>query len=349
MFKNFFNIFTNNKRSAPHEIPEGTFINDILIANAEPGEWIKIIPIGSYPFHHNGAHDVTREHVDQMVANFKSTDKDLLIDWEHQSLWGNTKAAGWITDIEAREDGLYCKYPDFTKTAKAQIDDREYRYFSPVYKLESINKNGESIGAIVDSVAITNRPYFDNEIDHIGNSESTGEPDQNEIRTTPKNHSIDMKLNKEALAKLGLDENATEEQVNEAILNSAQPAAEEIIEETTEESVEAITNSSEEMPQWAKDLNKRFDDQEKANQATQVDALINSAIAEGKILPADKPAWEAKANSDFAGAKKLLDERKKNSAMPAGVIVSDEHSEDKKSNSVAFAELVAEKTPQLAK
>ncbi len=345
MIKKIFNYFTNNKRSAPHEIPEGIFINDILIANAEPGEWIKIIPIGSYPFHHNGAHDVTREHVDQMVANFKSTEKELLIDWEHQSLWGNTKAAGWITDIEAREDGLYCKYPEFTKTAKAQIDDREYRYFSPVYKLESINKNGESIGAIVDSVAITNRPYFDNEIDHIGNSESTGESDHNEIRNTPKNHSIDMKLNKEALAKLGLDENATEEQVNDAILNSAEPTAE----ETTEEPEEVITNSSEEMPQWAKDLNKKFDAQEKANQAAQVDALINSAITDGKIAPADKPAWEAKANSDFAGAKKLLDERKKNSAMPAGVKVSDENSEDKKSNSVAFAELVAEKTPQLAK
>ncbi|XWN36087.1 MAG: phage protease [Balneola sp.] len=345
MIKKIFNYFINHKRSTPHEIPKGIFINDILIANAEPGEWIKIIPIGSYPFHHNGAHDVTKEHIDQMVTNFNATGKELLIDWEHKSLWGDTRAAGWINKLEAREDGLYCNYPEFTKSAKEQIDDREYRYFSPVYKLESINKNGDSIGAIVDSVAITNRPYFDNEIDHIGNSESTGEPDQTEIRDTSKNHSIDMKLNKEALAKLGLDENATEEQVNEAILNSAAPEAE----ETTDEPETTKTNSSEEKPQWAKDLEKKFDDQEKVNKAAQVDALINSAISEGKILPADKPAWEAKANSDFAGAKKILDERKANSAMPAGVKVSDEHSEDKKSNSVAFAELVAEKTPQLAK
>ncbi len=50
-----------------------------------------------------------------------------------------------------------------------------------------------------------------------------------------------------------------------------------------------------------------------------VENLVQGAVDDGKILPADKDAWLAAAEKDFDGTKEKLDGRAKNSAMPSGV------------------------------
>ena len=51
----------------------------------------------------------------------------------------------------------------------------------------------------------------------------------------------------------------------------------------------------------------------------QAEALIDAAINDGKILPADKAVWLNQAKSDFAGCKAILDKRAKNSTLPQGL------------------------------
>jgi phage I-like protein len=71
-----------------------------------------------------------------MAAEFRSRGVDLVIDYEHQSLQGErAPAAGWIKELEARGDGLWARV-DWTRQARDYLEKKEYRYFSPVLRLD---------------------------------------------------------------------------------------------------------------------------------------------------------------------------------------------------------------------
>ena len=71
-----------------------------------------------------------------MVTAFRSRGVDLVIDYEHQSLQGErAPAAGWIKDLEARPDGLWARV-EWTRQAREYLLSKEYRYFSPVLRLD---------------------------------------------------------------------------------------------------------------------------------------------------------------------------------------------------------------------
>lgn len=319
------------------ELPKGAHINAVPISAVDDKDnFIKIVPVGNFPYHHSGPHEVTTEHIQQMAKNFTNRGLDLLFDYEHESLWFKTKAAGWSTEVEAREDGLYIKYPEFTPNAQKMVDDREYRYFSPVYYLNARDKQGNKIGATIDSVALTNRPYMDREIEHIKNDTNSNQEDE-------------MKYSAELKKKLGLPEDATDEQVDaklDEVVEAATQVKDQVQDEkddakpdpdeSTEEleRAEALANS--ELIKRIEALEKREADVRKA----QAEALVNAAVDDGKIVPADKEVWLDSALSDYDKAKEKLDARKKNSALP-GRIRLPENSKDQedksKVNSVAAA------------
>src|SRR5690625_2278006 len=166
-------LFTNRKPQT--RVSPGTYRNAVPIEEATGDDgFVRIVPVGDFPHHHDGAHAVTAQHVTEMEANFRRFSTDVLVDRDHESLWGTTRAAGWITDLEARDDGLYARVPEWTETVSSEIERREWRYFSPVYTLQYFDKQGQNIGAVLDSVALTNRPYFrEGEIDAIGNAAPT--------------------------------------------------------------------------------------------------------------------------------------------------------------------------------
>lgn len=374
----FRNAVQNRNARSPR-----AFVNAIEVAEQSDQDWIRIVPVGSFPNHHNGAHDVTTEHIQEMAENFNNSGTDLLYDIDHESLFLNTRAAGWSADVEARDDGLYARYPSFTNFAASAVENREYRYFSPVYFLNARDKAGDRIGAVIDSVALTNRPYMDTEIDHIANSlpgyftapgtnpktfinmtdlgntisrlaeenevsvaEIAESADRSEstirgimagdierppqevlsgiadalgvsVQTLqdelPNENSRDMQLTNEAITNLGLDpETATDAQINEAIMNSTgagggSPDA------GSNDELEAKLNAIE---QQLADIAKTNKSTREELQAEKVDALINSAIKNGKIAPRDKAAYERFANADFEAAKKQLDEIEEDSALP---------------------------------
>lgn len=132
-----------------------------------PLEWIHVMPVGRWEeFRGLGPGwgdplEITAEHIAQMVTNFTRYGHDLLIDYEHAHLWGETKAAGWIDAVEARADGLWAK-PRWTAAARQQIADEEYRYLSPAFDLAYKDAaTGERIGARLRPVGLTNDPFFE--------------------------------------------------------------------------------------------------------------------------------------------------------------------------------------------
>jgi phage I-like protein len=100
-------------------------------------EWIRVLPLGKVELaDHREPFTVDEASLKSMVAAFRSRGIDLVIDYEHQSLNGErAPAAGWIKDLEARGDGLWAQV-DWTQQAREYLAQREYRYFSPVLRLD---------------------------------------------------------------------------------------------------------------------------------------------------------------------------------------------------------------------
>jgi phage I-like protein len=112
-------------------------VNEHSQKQAKLPEWIRVLPLGQVELaDHREPFTVDAASLDSMVAAFQSRGIDLVIDYEHQSLNGErAPAAGWIKHLEARGDGLWARV-DWTKQAAEYLAQREYRYFSPVLRLD---------------------------------------------------------------------------------------------------------------------------------------------------------------------------------------------------------------------
>jgi phage I-like protein len=100
-------------------------------------EWIRVLPLGTVELSdHREPFLVDEASLVSMAAEFQTRGVDLVIDYEHQSLQGErAPAAGWIKALEARGDGLWARV-DWTQQARDYLEKKEYRYFSPVLRLD---------------------------------------------------------------------------------------------------------------------------------------------------------------------------------------------------------------------
>lgn len=119
---------------------------------------------GEWNGHHSGAFRVDKLDIQRMKENFDSRKIDLVVDYEHQSLWGGeAPAAGWITEVwSAKDDSELWGKVKWTDRALEYIKNEEYRYLSPVFNFSAVDqKTGANIGVRLESVALTNTPFLD--------------------------------------------------------------------------------------------------------------------------------------------------------------------------------------------
>lgn len=335
-FKRFFNSKKSEHHAERNPLPDGIYCNAVAIPlGVESDEYIRIVPLGDFPYHHVFGHKLTAEHLSEMVANFNRYSTDVFIDYDHESVfWGSTRAAGWITELELREDGLYCKYPEFTPAAREAIANREFRYFSPVYFLETNGKDGERHGARLDSVALTNRPYFDEgEIDPVGNASSVAKPspDSPDSLSSPSSDSSSEMERKRLLALLGLADDADDAAINSAYV--AWEAAQAADDDPADPPEKPATNAAgtpapdgtpgpltlEQIGEKVLSIEATLSNRDSADQEAQVEALVNQAITDRKILPREKPVYVNAARHDFKGTKASLDGIAVNTVKPTRV------------------------------
>lgn len=117
---------------------------------------------------------VTNAHLNQMAETFAAEGKDILFDYDHNCLWGESKAAGWGKNVEVRDGKIYVSMEP-TPEGRKLIENKEYRYLSPVYQTARTDRvTGKKINAWkLHSVALTNTPYL-TELPAIKNNEMGG-------------------------------------------------------------------------------------------------------------------------------------------------------------------------------
>jgi len=166
-------------------------------------------PYGTYHHPTYGKIDFTVEKATEMTSgvNNKVRGQDLDIDYDHKQHSG--EAAGWVKAAEARSDGLWLSV-EWTKKATQLIKDKAYRYFSPEFDWKWKHPQTQEVHSnVLFGGGITNRPFLKG-IMPINLSEFI---DDSDIQLEEGN-GMDPKLQRKLL---GLPEDATDEQVTEAL------------------------------------------------------------------------------------------------------------------------------------
>lgn len=170
---------------------------------------IQIVPIGEFKDGKGNPFRITAEIIAKIIANFDLRANDLVIDYEHQTLGeGQAPAAGWIKRlIDEGGNGLWAEV-EWTARAKQYLQNREYRYLSPVL-LARKKSDGVGLPEILHSAALTNDPAIDGMVPVVN---------KNRANDHSPLHNKENGVMKKLLQLLGLPETATEDQAVEVLV-----------------------------------------------------------------------------------------------------------------------------------
>jgi phage I-like protein len=273
-----------------------------------PGE-IRLIPAGSFRARDGRPTDVPAWRMDaaiaaRVIALAAATTDESVIDYEHQTLNTETNgqpapAAGWFKALEWREgDGLYAVALRWTDRARAAIEAGEYRYISPVFTFDK--KTGEVLA--IQMAALTNYAGLDGLTDLIVRAAAKFQTDV----TDQENDD----MNREQLIKLlGLADNSTDEQINQAIVALKAKAGE------TEGLKTEVATLKAQTPDPAKfvpvETMKSLQAEVAALRADtterNVNEVVTAALDAGKLLPAQEPWARELGKKDLAALKSYLE------------------------------------------
>lgn len=246
----------------------------------------------------------------EVIANFERRGNDLVIDYEHSSIFAEkAPAAGWIKGLAAQPDGLWVR-SEWTDQALKLIANKEYRYFSPAFDVRIADRRPVQI----NSVALTNTPQT-NQLKPLVSKANTNSREAAKERE-------DEAMSKELLTKLGklleVEGEPTEETVTKAIqakmtaLAQGPPAAEAKVPAEVFGALELKEDAStSEVVATIRALKQGAGEHAKlAEKVTALEAesaervkteLVTKAVREGKITPAQREWAEEYARRDPKG------------------------------------------------
>jgi len=311
-------------------------------------EWIQLLAVGVWA-HPQVAGEVMRVTVADIqcaVDYFGAHATDIVVDYHHQTVYAGqgkdirAEAAGWIQEMEARNEGLELwGRVLWTVEAARAVAAQEYRYLSPVLLWGSQDSiTMQPVPMMIHSVALTNTPHL-TELAALNErlAEALIKPDegraQNKETTVSLIEALAAALGMTAAdisGKLSVEDGADDAAVAAAILGltvveePAPPAAVNAAvadllgvkpddDEATVKAAILTIQSKADVSSVCAALGLKADaDAASIVQAVQTlsgkavaanaEALIGSAVADGKITPALKPFWLQAATSDLPAA-----------------------------------------------
>ena len=251
----------------------------IMSAGAAGDEqWVQLAPLGQFQGRDGrGPYAIADREAAEAVIHASLRfhgEADIVIDYDHQSdfaaiqgVGGTAPAAGWITELQARNDGLWGRV-EWTEVAAAKLRTREYRYLSPVF---TFDKTTGAV-AMVLRAGLTNKPNL-----HL---KAVASADMSTMNT---NHLVELR------SILGLTDAAGMDAVVEAVRATASKAvnAYDPAKHVPIETLEKVTA----------ELNG-FNNAGLSPEAAEI--AVNAAVSGGKLPPALKDWGMSLCQSDKA-------------------------------------------------
>jgi phage I-like protein len=138
----------------------------LSITDGEVPEEILVFAYGQTQFTKDGKEDFyvfSESDADTLIAAFARKGVDGLVDYEHQMLRSlfngkEVPAAAWIKKLIKKPDGLWCLV-SWTPRARGYLEDCEYKYISPVFR---VSRTGKNITELFN-ISLTGRPSTNNQ------------------------------------------------------------------------------------------------------------------------------------------------------------------------------------------
>ncbi len=128
---------------------------------------VQLLPAGEFRAADGRPKDAPHWFIDAelaaaIIADFEARQNDTVIDYEHQTMLTADNgqpapAAGWFSQLEWRDGGLWAVDVRWTMRATGMIDGGEYKYISPVF---TYDKKTGAIKSLLNA-ALTNNPALD--------------------------------------------------------------------------------------------------------------------------------------------------------------------------------------------
>jgi len=266
-------------------------------------EWVELIPAGPTVSGRDGRSWLFDDAaVDLVQSSFATRAIDLPIDWEHATqhraaVGQDAPAGAWIKQLDARDGALWGQV-EWTPRAALQVENREYRFLSPVFDYVPDNRR---IVHLV-SAGLTNKPNF-----------QLTALNQEDLNTIVENTPVQLPA--ALLALLGLPETATPEQAVTAAtqlkataqaINSEHANLERFV---PRDDYNALLNR-------ATNAEQKLDAFFKTEHAKAVELALTAATQSGKVTPATVEYHRAICQ-DLAGLERFK------AYMEAAPIVAD--------------------------
>ncbi len=319
-------IYFDDRAARPLML-DGAAIN---IGQAE-GKLNKLFPLGATKYRGDfpdGKLTFSQAWLSAMVANWRAMGSpELPVNYCHlgQSTWDNLNpiesrvAAGWITDVELKADGLWAMVK-WNDKAREHIKRDEFRYLSPEFYTDYVNSDtGKPQGPTLVGLALLNDPFL-KELPRVAASDSQPAVEA----ATEGEAAMDPKI----LKALKLSENATVEEVLAAVAKLSEGAEKAVamaesakaLADTKGQAValaEKLTKSEEQV----KTLTDKVTAMEQAKRDAEVDGLWKGLLAEGKVIPAQHETFKTivlsigaeKATEFYKAAKPVVDLKERGS------------------------------------
>lgn len=130
------------------------------------GVWIQASPIGVFKHPLYGEEAVDEARIDRFIQHFNENvyGQKIPINYEHFGMDAakGHKAAGWVEEMERRDDGMYWRVA-FTEEAATEINNKEWLYFSPEWFSKWTTPEGDvTFHDVASGGALTNQPFYKN-------------------------------------------------------------------------------------------------------------------------------------------------------------------------------------------
>lgn len=253
---------------------------NVELPAGEIPEWIELLPAGDIVLGRDGRNWRNRDP-QAVVDQFAARGLDLVIDWEHASEYRAPKgqdapAAGWVKELAVRDGAIWGRV-EWTEKAAAQLQRKEYRYLSPVF----LFTRDERQIVRFTSAGLTNLPNL-------------------ELKAlNQQSHQEESTVWKELLKRLGLPEDATEDQAITA-LNQIQTDLETAKNRETTPSLDKYVPRADfdQAQQRAANAEQTLNTLKKEREDEAIDTAINQALEDGKIAPATVDYHKAQCRTD---------------------------------------------------
>ncbi len=203
-------------------------------------------------------------------------------------------AMGWFGSVYSKDDGSIWSNTEWTLRGKKALENKEYRYISPVFETSESGEIVKIMRAGLTNIPNLDLPNLNNEQLQETKPEQAGKPAQEDF------------MNKEICAALGLPETATENDVVAAISKLKTQANSQT---NVDLSVYAPRVDLNQMEARAVEAEKKLAELNAEALKEKATTAVEKAITDRKIAPASKDAYLQMCSSQegLANFQKIME------------------------------------------